>query len=611
MIAGLLAVCCVVILAQTASSRVELGTQGADNSIIVHVAVPRGQLIREATLTLDDASITLNPAQEALPVTRWIVLDASDNLINLQIAVQASLQRFLAANEGQTGLVFYGSDVDILRPTDRQSEIDAFLDDYSATANEPGCVWDALAVIAEAERATDASWRVLLISGPLSSQTTCDRQSTPDVPAPVDVIAISDAAAPELQDLAASQNGALLSANLRTVEARINEIRTLWTRPTYALRGDPGDVAMSSEARYDLSLTFDNDLTATLAVRFAERSTPVIAPDPTDIVLATIPPRPTNTAPAAVVPQDGTQAASGSAGNANGSNGSTPPSGTDGNGGAPVNPLMLAGIGIIVLGLVLLVVVLLQQRRPATGTPARAASSENFYASLDTRTPTTVPQGMGRERDTDEWTQIANDIVDEQVMEGDTLPPDAEQAQRAIAERQAIEAARDDEDALLITQVLSDAQFKQMMQADDTNAVVGWLHIEASADAQADIDDSDQAADADAQSDYEVRRPGVTIGRSLDCDIIIRDDLAISRQHAQLNVDAEGHVTISRLSVTNPVVVGGRLVSNNYPLKSNDVIYLSDKTRVVFIANQATTDNPDSDPDPGQTDFDDDDITRL
>lgn len=560
-------------LAQASNSRVELAAQVDAAQLVLHVAVPRGQVIQAATLQQAEGEIALEPAPEPLPITRWVVLDASDSLINLQTAVLGALQRFVPNDGGQTGLIFYDSEIQTLMPTARQADIDAFLGDYSATASEPGCIWDALGVIANLERDLNAAWRILLVTGPLSSQAQCVQQAPPTLLAPVDVIAITDRVDESLSDWVLQTEGSILQANLRTVQPRMNEIRTRWTQPTYALRAMLDNPAAG---RGDLLLTLNNDLRETLPVRLTTIDRPDPTPQPTDIVLATIPPRATDTPRPTIAPEPPSPAAAGAIP-------ATPlPPTTATPDSAPTNPLMLAGIGVIVLGLALLVVVLLVQRRRQVP-PQKPTPAGNFYDSiegLDTNTPTTVPLAARQSRNADEWTQIADEDAAGAhpfVMDGDTLPPYQSNA----------------EDELLVTQVLSDVQFQQMMRNTDDD-VIGWVHLEGA-----------------ESGDYELRRRGLTIGRSKDCDIILTIDAAISRQHARLSVDADGSAFVSRLSATNPVVVAGVLVGNNHPLNSNDVIHLSDKTRLVFIANSNEDDvtGPPLTTDDGNDN--DDDLTRL
>lgn len=128
-----------------------------------------------------------------------------------------------------------------------------------------------------------------------------------------------------------------------------------------------------------------------------------------------------------------------------------------------------------------------------------------------------------------------------------------------------------DEDELLVTQVLTDERFKQMVQQSKSNEeIVGWMRLSTEGEA--------------ASEDFPLTAKGAVIGRSLDCDIRVKEDRAISRQHARLDVRPNGQVTISRLSAVNPVVVGGVQVSNRHPLKPNDVIHLSDRTRLIYVA---------------------------
>lgn len=535
------------ISAQLRSTRVELATRDGDE-VLFHVRVLRGQTIESASLIQGDNTLELEAAPVPLANTQWIVLDASEEMVNLQTTVQGAVQRFLRNNETPTGLIFYNSTVDTLSPTVSTSQIDSFLLGYTATPGEPACLADALTPITEATRQLDHSWRILVITaGDFSGQSNCATQTMPQMPAPVDVIAIADEVDETLQDLVDSTGGTLIRANLRTVEARINEVRTQWGQPTYELRGVWSD-DLDESASLDLTVTLANGTAETVPVRLQTYNIPVpVEPtaEPTQIVLATITPpnvaSPTEVvAPAATETSSTTQTAASS--------------------GENIALLLIVGAVLFIVGAVILALALSRVRRPETYPPSTPPS--NFYDTLD-EVESSVSATRIRERG----------LVDSGEGENPTRaaqrahPSSSASVEHQVDETNLGDFEPDYEDEVLITQVLTDERFRNMMQQSvQQDEVVAWLRVEGP-----------------SPGDFELTRRGAVVGRSQDCDIQIKGDRAISRQHAKLEVQADNKITISRLSAVNPVVVGGIQVGNHHELKTNDVIHLSDRTRLIFV----------------------------
>lgn len=549
---------------QGRSTRVELVMRGADDSVIIHVRVPRGQTVESAELVQGNQLIELQAEPVQLPETQWILLDASDEMVNLQSVVQSSVQRFWRGSTAETALIFYSSTISTLRPTNVAEQVDGFLTSYAATAGEPACLGQAIAAINETERDLDRSWRILIVTaGDFSRQSACEISDLASLPAPVDVIAITDNADTALMDLVDRSGGTINNANLRTVEARVNEIRAQWGQPSYVLRGTWSS-DFDASAAFDLNVTLSNGTEETSSLRLREYNLPLPpAPTvaPTEIVLATIPPRSTDT-PA---PEE-TEAAVVSNPTAESTN--TPP--TDSGGSDSVAFLLIIGAILFVVGSVVLALALSRVRRPTSDTPS---SRPSYYESLSA--PQQVEAAMSatkiRERGIVEDADIGETRIAPEAA-GIATPTQAAKLDDTYME-EAIEHG--DEDELLVTQVLTDERFKQMVQQSQTNEeVVGWMRLITEGESESE--------------DFPLSQKGAVIGRSLDCDIRVKDDRAISRQHARLDVRGNGQVTISRLSAVNPVVVGGVQVSNRHPLKPNDVIHLSDRTRLIYIAKDTS-----------------------
>jgi hypothetical protein len=539
---------------QGRSTRVELVTRNSEGEVLLHVRVPRGQTVESAELVQGNHLIVLEAEPVQLPETQWILLDASDEMVNLQSVVQSSVQRFWRGSSAETGLIFYRSEITSLRPTDSSEQIDAFLTSYAATAGEPACLGEAIEAINATERDLDRSWRILIVTaGDFSRQDACSISDLASLPAPVDVIAITEDVDTALLELVDRSGGIINNANLRTVEARTNEIRTQWGQPSYALSGEWSSDFDASDA-FDVNVTLSNGTEETTTIRLREYNVPPPPEptlEPTEIVLATIPPSASDT-PAPEVTELAV------VGNPTAEAVDIPPS--DNGSGDNVAFLLIIGAVLFVVGAVVLALALSRVRRPSnldTGRP-----SPNFYESLDT--PQQVEAAMSA-------TKIRERSIIEDADIGETrIAPEA--AGGKLDDTFLEESAGvGDEDELLVTQVLTDERFKEMVKLSKTNEeVVGWMRLNTEGEEQSD--------------DYPLTQKGAVIGRSLDCDIRVKDDRAISRQHARLDVRPNGQVTISRLSAVNPVVVGGVQVSNRHPLKPNDVIHLSDRTRLVFIA---------------------------
>lgn len=124
------------VFAQIRSTRIELVSVTFDGEVLLHVRTPRGQTIESAQLQQGENIVILEAEPVQLPVTQWVILDASDEMVNLQSVVQSNVQRFLQNTEHDTGLIFYNSDLNILRPSNRPEQIEDFLSNYIATAGK-------------------------------------------------------------------------------------------------------------------------------------------------------------------------------------------------------------------------------------------------------------------------------------------------------------------------------------------------------------------------------------------------------------------------------------------------------------------------------------------
>ncbi|MCA9912833.1 MAG: hypothetical protein KC496_05775, partial [Anaerolineae bacterium] len=267
--------------AQIRLTTIELAAQ-TDDGMLLHVRVPRGQTISEAAILNGDETIPVEIASVPLPQTQWVLVDSSDAMINFQSAVGSALDRFLRGGEQASGLIFFGRDLQILQPSEGNPEVADFLVRYTATAGEPACLAPALNILNDTIRSYDRSWRILLITaGDFAQSNDCPPDTMPlSLPAPIEIITINDSVDPQLSELVDSNGGQTLTANLRTVEARINEVRTLWGQPSYALQAElPSDWDASQPLELRVSLSGGGE--ETLSIPLRDDYTRPIPPTPT------------------------------------------------------------------------------------------------------------------------------------------------------------------------------------------------------------------------------------------------------------------------------------------------------------------------------------------
>jgi pSer/pThr/pTyr-binding forkhead associated (FHA) protein len=84
------------------------------------------------------------------------------------------------------------------------------------------------------------------------------------------------------------------------------------------------------------------------------------------------------------------------------------------------------------------------------------------------------------------------------------------------------------------------------------------------------------------QYDVSIAKAGFTIGRSPNAgnDVVLEDDVKVSRRHARIDLDADGKFTVYDLDSTNGTRVNGKKI-DNCALKTGDEIRVGD-SRLLF-----------------------------
>jgi len=291
-------------LAQDVTTRGEDAFSTDDGTLIVHVSVPRGQIIEEGQLSSDSSSesVILQADAEPLSEVQWFVLDASGEMLNAAPFVKDALQRFLSNPQGRIryGVIVYDSRPRVLvEPTSDTAALIRELDNYSGTAEQVGCVGDALALLRSLGRSPDEARRVLLVAGPLTRQGTCNESAVQSVSAPIDAIIIADDVEGEYLDIAERSRGIIRRANLQTVSARFSEVKSQWLQPIYALRGR-SNAPLSGSGSLRVLFTDGSSEQA-----FVRVSGILLTPTPSGPILqrpATATPPPTDVPPPTAIP---------------------------------------------------------------------------------------------------------------------------------------------------------------------------------------------------------------------------------------------------------------------------------------------------------------------
>jgi len=541
------------------SARPELALYQPDGSVLIHVAIPSGATINSAALELPNGqSIPLETEPAApLPVTAWLVVDASISMINFAPSLLPILQDLIQEQEN-IALIFYNSQVNL----------SADLASYSPAVDGLACLGDALARLAQEPRSMSESRRVLVVGG--AQPQPCSQAPNPQaLQAVVDVVVLADEIDPLYMEIATSSGGQVRRANLRTMQTHIAAIGALWSQETFALRGQATPPV--DDAALRLRLSDDAELLFALpwaAISATASATPMPSPtQPALAVVATATPSATATytdTPSATATQTATDTPTSTA-SATATHTDTPTATATQT--ATDTPTATASA-------------------TATETPVAVASTT---ATGDEQTsPVLVFVGAalvgfmvlggvllllralrGRPRQEEETTDSAVDIdaLDESIRlySIGSLGVTIDKRQGKLSKA----------DELMITELVDDEAFQQTAMHSPAE-VVAWLKLEGA-----------------APQTVEVRDEPIRIGRSHTSDLIIPNDPAVSGEHVILEPRADG-VWIIALGATNPVMAGGVILQRGQArrLLKKDVIRLSPNTQITFVSRTTTT-NPD------------------
>ncbi|MGB1285897.1 MAG: hypothetical protein ACPG7F_05130 [Aggregatilineales bacterium] len=287
-------------ISQSVQVRLDFALLEIDRTAQIQVQPAPGVQVIDATL--NDVPLQI----DALPLPRrgWLLLDASESMLNLAPVVAAALSRQVDVLPDDTNRLIFSETVNLNTP-------------YSAIAGQGNCIADALARLnVEEQNNSGVARRVLLISSGTVNQENCMSQDIPALFFPVDILVIGTTDVPIFEEIADTSGGTLTQTGLRDIDMALNDIITSWQQRTLMLRSD---VAIDPAALQILRLVlddgttlefeptfiapeayFDPTATATSLPTFTPTSTPTITPlpsvSPTSTDTATFTPTSTGTA---------------------------------------------------------------------------------------------------------------------------------------------------------------------------------------------------------------------------------------------------------------------------------------------------------------------------
>lgn len=291
--------------------RVEWAAQYADGTVVVQVSIPPDTDVTSAQIETTSGTEQLTIQAMNNQTVYWLVLDTSQEMVNVAPAVQrglVNLVRFF--NTKPFGIIMYDEIVTEQAISRNAVTIEELLDNYDPqffNQSAIGCVYDALTTLADTNNngaSSRTAWRILLVSGDITTQSDCIHEEFEDFGVPIDVLTIGNGDTDALVAIANETNGVYLNSRWQQLQEQLANIENHWSRPIYRLSSSVGvDIDLDGEVLVRLS----NDDETTLAIelraingflpdgRVYVSPTPTVTPTATNTDIPTITPTATNT----------------------------------------------------------------------------------------------------------------------------------------------------------------------------------------------------------------------------------------------------------------------------------------------------------------------------
>src|SRR5690606_27350254 len=121
----------------TPSADILRASYDEQNNLVIQVDLERGLSLTSASMISAGTLYNLTIEPRTLATELWFILDASGSMVNAYSTIADEVRRLIQAkgdNQAIGGIIF-GEDIQVLNPTTRLSQLENWLEGYSARPN--------------------------------------------------------------------------------------------------------------------------------------------------------------------------------------------------------------------------------------------------------------------------------------------------------------------------------------------------------------------------------------------------------------------------------------------------------------------------------------------
>ncbi|MDQ7034451.1 MAG: hypothetical protein Q9P01_06330 [Anaerolineae bacterium] len=271
--------------------RVEWAAQYADDSVVVQISIPPDTDLTSAQIETANGTEQLSIETMNNQTVYWLLLDTSQDMVNIAPAVQRALVNFVRFfNTKPFGIVMYDEIVTEQAISRNAATIETYLDNYDPqffNQSATSCVYDALMTLANTNNngaSSRTGWRILLVSGGMTPQVGCTYEAFEDFGIPIDVLTIGNGDTEALAAIANESNGLFINSRWQDLREQLENIENYWSRPIYRL-SSAARVRIDSESNVLLRLSNNDEEILALELReidgFLSDGSVYLSPTPT------------------------------------------------------------------------------------------------------------------------------------------------------------------------------------------------------------------------------------------------------------------------------------------------------------------------------------------
>ena len=213
----------------TASADILRASYDEQNNLVIQVDLERGISVTSASLISSGILYTLTVEPQSLPTELWFILDAGGSMVNAYTTIADEVRRLIQGKDDNQAIggIIFSDDLHVLNPTTRVSQLESWLDGYTANPNTRGCIVDALNELSEIDYSARVVRRMIVLAGDSQSNSACIG-TIASVDAPVDMIIIGNQTSTIYQDIARQTGGTLSQTAILGLQARLGEVQNSW-----------------------------------------------------------------------------------------------------------------------------------------------------------------------------------------------------------------------------------------------------------------------------------------------------------------------------------------------------------------------------------------------